>query len=98
MLSPDRKAVVSEHMLHDESLHCSTLVLKAGTFSQGSMHYSYFSAFGAEFGFKWGDRRLRLVQLFDKNAQLSSRSLIRKYHQGTEITETHHLSGQELTS
>jgi hypothetical protein len=70
-------------ILEYSSLNRSTLFFEDGAFSQGSLQFAPFSEFGAELGFITGDRRLRLVQLFDKNSQLSSLTLIREHRQGT---------------
>ncbi len=46
-----------------------------------------FSKFGAELGFINGDHRLRLVQLFDPDSQLSSLTLIREHRLNTAASE-----------
>lgn len=65
------------------SLNRATLFFENGAFSQGSMQWGPFSSFGAELGLISGDRRLRLVQLFEKN-ELKSISLIRERLEGTQ--------------
>ncbi len=65
-------------VLEYSSLNRSILFFEAGEFSQGSMQFGPFSEFGAEFGFIQGDRRLRLVQLFDRESNLSQITLIRE--------------------
>jgi hypothetical protein len=89
MLSADRTTVISERVLNYQALSRSVLVFKTGAFSQGSMQYGPFSEFGAELGFKWGDRRCRLVQLFDKDANLSTFTLIRECRKGTDTDDIH---------
>jgi Domain of unknown function (DUF3598) len=85
--SEDRQAVVQEKVLEYSSLNRSVLVFENGAFCQGSMQYGPFSEFGAELGFIQGDRRLRLVQLFNKESQLSSFTLIREHQVGTDAVD-----------
>lgn len=80
----DGRTQTQEHVLEYSSLSRSVLVFASGAFSQGSMQYGPFSAFGAEFGLKQGNRRLRLVQRYDAQAQLEQLTLIREHRQGTE--------------
>jgi hypothetical protein len=54
------------------------LFFEDGAFSQGSIQRSPVAEFGAELGFIQGDRRLRLVELFDQEGYLASFSLIRE--------------------
>jgi Domain of unknown function (DUF3598) len=49
-----------------------------GCFSQGSLQHAPHTQFGAEFALIEGDRRLRLVQLFDQGTELTSLTLIRE--------------------
>ncbi len=64
------------------SLNRATLFFENGAFSQGSMQWGPFSSFGAELGLISGQRRLRLVQLFEQN-QLKAITLIRERLKGT---------------
>lgn len=73
----------SSKVLEYSSLNRSTLFFADGAFSQGSLQFGPFSEFGAELGLIAGDRRLRLVQLFDPNSQLASLTLIREHRQQT---------------
>lgn len=59
------------------SLSRSILFFEDGTFCQGSMQWSPYSQFGAEFGMKEGDRRLRMVELYN-NSKLEKVVLIRE--------------------
>lgn len=70
--------VVQEKVLEYSSLNRSVLFFENGAFSQGSIQFGPFSEFGAELGFINGDRRLRLVQLFNTDSHLSSLTLIRE--------------------
>jgi Domain of unknown function (DUF3598) len=51
---------------------------------------------GAELGFIYENRRLRLVQLFDKNGQLNQITLIREHLAGTEPVENPPLQVNDL--
>ena len=88
--------IIHNKVLEYSSLSRSVLVFENGAFSQGSMQYAPFSEFGAEMGFIHGDRRLRLVQLFDKNSDFSSLTLIREHRQHTLPAERPHLSVEML--
>ncbi len=67
----------TEQVLQYSSLGRGILVFESGAFSQGSLQLGPFGEFGAELGLIWGDRRLRLVQLFH-DRQLSQFTLIRE--------------------
>ncbi|QYO63006.1 DUF3598 family protein [Leptolyngbya sp. 7M] len=81
-------AVIYDRVLEYSSLNRGVLVFENGAFSQGSIQYGPFSEFGAELGFIDGDRRLRIVQLFDKASQLAKITLIREHRQDTSIAES----------
>ncbi len=51
---------------------------ETGAFSQGPIQMAPFSQFGGELALVYGDRRLRLVQLFDLDGRLESLTLIRE--------------------
>ncbi|MCY7323240.1 MAG: DUF3598 family protein [Phormidesmis sp. CAN_BIN36] len=67
-----------------------------GAFSQGSMQFSPYSQFGAELALLDGDRRLRLVQLFNKESQLEQLTLIREQRVGTSAPEQPLLTVDDL--
>ena len=69
------------------TLSRATRFLETGAFSQGSIQWGPFSTFGAELGLIVGDRRLRLVQLFDDTSVLKSITLIRERLQGSKAPE-----------
>ncbi|MGM3305667.1 DUF3598 family protein [Anabaena sp. WFMT] len=71
-------------ILKYSSVARSTLFFENGAFSQGSIQLAPFTEFGAELGLIYENRRLRLVQLFDKNGQLDKITLIREYLGGTQ--------------
>lgn len=78
---------VSEKVLEYSSLGRNTLLFDNGAFSQGSIQFAPFSEFGAELGLINVDRRLRLVQLFDKQGKLTGLTLIREKLSGSETPE-----------
>ncbi|MEH2194290.1 MAG: DUF3598 family protein [Nostoc sp.] len=63
------------------------LFFENGSFSEGLIQLGPFSEFGAELAFVHENRRLRLVQLFDKNGHLNGLTLIREHLAGTPATE-----------
>ncbi|MBW4644443.1 MAG: DUF3598 family protein [Goleter apudmare HA4340-LM2] len=82
--------------LEYSSLGKSTLLFENGAFSQGSIQLAPFTEFGAELGLIHENRRLRLVQLFNKNGQLDKLTLIREHLAGTEFTENSQLKIDDL--
>ncbi|MFP4120699.1 DUF3598 family protein [Coleofasciculus sp.] len=91
---PDR--AVEETVLEYSSLARSVLFFETGAFSQGSMQWGPFSEFGAELGLIAGNRRLRLVQLYNKDAHLSQLTLIREKRAGTDTPERPPLTVDQL--
>ncbi len=87
---------VDEKVLEYSSLGRSTLFFENGAFSQGSIQLSPFSEFGAELGLIDSDRRLRLVQLFNKSGQLDRLTLIRERLANTTTPERPHLTVDDL--
>lgn len=87
---------VDEKVLEYSSLSRSVLFLENGAFSQGSIQWAPFSDFGAELGLIEGNRRLRLVQLYDKQSQLSRLTLIREKLAGTDAPERPALTLEQL--
>jgi len=64
------------------------LFFETGAFSEGSPYFSTGTLFGAEFGFKESDRRMRLIQQFDAaNSQLFKLTLVRERRVGTTAPE-----------
>ncbi|MBE9061229.1 DUF3598 family protein [cf. Phormidesmis sp. LEGE 11477] len=86
------------------TLNRATRFFETGAFSQGSIQWSPVSTFGAELGLIAGDRRLRLVQLFDKTSDqasaqastLKSLTLIREQLQGSSTPERPPLKVSDL--
>ncbi len=77
------------------ALSRATRFFETGAFSQGSVQWGPFSTFGAELGLIAGDRRLRLVQLFD-DSTLKSITLIREQLEGSQTSERPHLQVSDL--
>ncbi|MBN3869636.1 DUF3598 family protein [Nostoc sp. JL33] len=63
------------------------LFFENGSFSEGVIQLGPFSEFGAELALVHENRRLRLVQLFDKTGQLKELILIREHLAGTPVAE-----------
>ncbi|MGB3788634.1 MAG: DUF3598 family protein [Phormidesmis sp.] len=78
------------------TLSRATRFFETGAFSQGSIQWGPFSAFGAELGLIAGDRRLRLVQLFDDTSALKSITLIRERLKGSKTSERASLEISDL--
>ena len=68
-LACDRQLVIA-------SLGRSFMALPSGAFSQGSTQLGPFSEFGAELGLLMGDRRVRLVERFDREGRLEPLTLM----------------------
>lgn len=86
---------VNEKVLEYSSLGRGILFFDNGAFSQGSIQLAPFAEFGAELGLIWGDRRLRLVQLFN-NGHLDRLTLIREQLAGTTTPERPQLTVDDL--
>lgn len=88
---------VDEKVLEYSSLGRNILLFENGAFSLGSIQLAPFSEFGAELGLIHGDRRLRLVQLFDKQSQtLTSLTLIREKRPDSTTPERPPLQVEDL--
>ena len=72
------------------------IFFETGAFSKGPFQFAPFSQFGAEYGFVAGDRRLRFVQLYDQEGNLSSLTLIREFRQGSNAQERPNLTLEQL--
>lgn len=77
-------------------LNRSIFLFEDGHFAKGSLQFSPYAIFGAEYGFIRGDRRCRLVQLYDTQSQLESVTLIREFRQGGNGKENPPLSVKSL--
>ena len=83
-------------VLEYRNLSRATLFFADGAFSQGSTQWGPFSQFGAELGFIAGERRLRLVQLFNKSSELAQITLIREQLKGSNAPERPTLTLSDL--
>lgn len=86
----------SPTVLEYSNLNRSTLFFPNGAFSVGSMQFSPVAQFGAELGFIYQNRRLRIVPLFDKNSHLFNITLIREYLPNTVNQERPPLTIENL--
>jgi hypothetical protein len=87
---------VDERILEYSSLGRNILFLENGAFSLGSIQWGPFSEFGAELGLIEGKRRLRLVQMFNRDSQLERITLIREKLQGSNELECPFLTVEQL--
>ncbi len=83
-------------VLEYSSLGKGVLFFQNGAFSQGTIQLAPFSEFGAELSLIHENRRLRLVQMFDKNGELDKITLIREYLAETEVVEHPTLTVEDL--
>lgn len=79
-----------------QTLGKQAVFFATGAFSKGSLQFAPYGEFGAEYGFVAGDRRLRFVQLYDRQAQISSQVLIREFRRGSAASERPPLTVEQL--
>jgi Domain of unknown function (DUF3598) len=87
---------IVDHAQEYRSLGKQAVFFDTGAFSKGSLQVAPFAEFGAEYGFITGDRRSRLVQLFDKQGGFTSLTLIREIRSGTDATLRPDLTVEQL--
>ncbi|MBZ8181062.1 DUF3598 family protein [Oscillatoria salina] len=85
-----------EKVLDFSSLSRGALFFPNGAFSQGSLQWSPFAEFGAELGLINESRRMRLVQMFNKESKLEFISLVREKLAGTDTPERNPLTVEQL--
>ena len=78
------------------SLGRQIIFFDTGAFSKGSFFFGAMSEFAAEYGFVNGDRRLRFVQLYDKEANFDKLVLIREFRSNTDAYERPLLTVDQL--
>ncbi|WP_293343084.1 DUF3598 family protein [Microcoleus sp. CAWBG58] len=78
---------VSELVREYQSLGRDILFFENGNFCQGTIQLSPYSEPGAEFGFIYNYRRLRFVQLYNTDGNLSQLTLIREKQLDKNIPE-----------
>lgn len=85
-----------ETVLEYRSLGKGVLFCQDGAFSQGAIQWSPVSEFGAELGLIHGHERLRLAQVFPRQAQVGRLTLIREHLQGERPSLRSPLSVDQL--
>ncbi|MEZ2321627.1 MAG: DUF3598 family protein [Microcoleus sp.] len=80
---PEVRELVREY----QNLGRDILFFENGAFCQGTIQIAPFSECGAEFGFIYNYRRLRLVQLYDTKGNLSTLTLIREHQPDKNVPE-----------
>ena len=87
---------VSELVREYQALGRDILFFENGAFSQGTIQLAPFSECGAEFGFIYNYRRLRFVQLYNTDGNLSTLTLIREKQLDKNVPERPHLTVEDL--
>lgn len=83
-------------VLEYRTLNRSTTFFENGAFSQGALQFAPYTEFGAEMGLIYGDRRLRVVLLYDKASQLDRVTFIREHLPNSTTSERPALSLNDL--
>lgn len=78
------------------SLGRQVVFFASGSFAKGTLQVAPGTAGGGEFGFVHGDRRHRLVQLYDPEGRFSGLVLIREFRDGHEALERPPLEPAQL--
>jgi hypothetical protein len=89
-------APTSDYQQEYRSLGRQVVFFETGAFSKGSMQVAPDNVFGVETGFVAGDRRHRLVQLYDAGGQADNLVLIREFRQGSTAVEQPPLTMDQL--
>ncbi|MBD2136364.1 DUF3598 family protein [Anabaena sp. FACHB-1237] len=87
---------IQDYQQEYHSLDRHNIFFNTGAFSKGTLQLAPFTEFGAEYGFVDEDRRSRLVQLYDKQGNFSSLTLIREFRYGTDAYERPPLTVKSL--
>jgi hypothetical protein len=87
---------VDELVREYQSLGRDILFFENGAFCQGSIQLAPYSECGAEFGFIYNYRRLRFVQLYNTNGNLSNLTLIREQMPQKNVPERPPLTVNDL--
>lgn len=87
---------LSDYSQEYRTVGSQNIFFETGAFSKGSLQLAPFSEFGAEYGFVAENRRLRFVQLYDLQGNLSSLTLIREFLSGTDACERPPLTVEQL--
>ncbi|MFO7628681.1 MAG: DUF3598 family protein [Prochlorococcaceae cyanobacterium] len=78
------------------SLGRQVVFFETGSFCKGSLQLAPGTVFGGEFGFVHGDRRHRLVLLYDEAGSAEKLVLIREFRAASEAEECPPLSADQL--
>lgn len=78
------------------SLGRHTIFAENGCFSKGVMWFTSMMDFIAEFGLIDGDRRLRMVQVYDDQHKFQKLVFIREFREGTDAKERPLLTADQL--
>jgi len=92
----DSEPPISDYEQEYRSVGRQNVFFETGAFSKGSLQFSPFSEFGAEYGFVSENRRLRFVQLYDHQGDLTRLTLIREFRSGTDAPERPPLTVEQL--
>lgn len=87
---------LSDYSQEYRTVGSQNIFFETGAFSKGSLQLAPFSEFGAEYGFVAENRRLRFVQLYDRQGNLSSLTLIREFRSATDACERPPLTVEQL--
>jgi len=87
---------VSELVREYQTLGRDILFFENGAFCQGTIQLAPFSESGAEFGFIYNYRRLRFVQLYNTDGNLSKLTLIREKQLDKNVSERPPLTVEAL--
>lgn len=90
------ESTVNELVREYQYLGRDILFFENGAFSQGSIQLAPYSEFGAELSFIYGNQRLRLVQLCDRDGNLANLTLIREKLTGKDVPEQPRLKVDDL--
>lgn len=78
------------------NLNRSIFLFAEGHFAKGSLQFSPYSIFGAEYGFLVGDRRCRMVKIYDTSSNLQEVTLIREFRENSNAQERPKLTLEQL--
>ena len=87
---------ISDYSQEYRSVGRQMIFFETGAFSKGSLQLAPFAEFGAEYGFVDQNRRLRFIQLYDRQGNLSSLILIREFRSDTDARERPPLTVEQL--
>ncbi|MFM2061584.1 MAG: hypothetical protein RLZZ507_1254 [Cyanobacteriota bacterium] len=94
--SGDDSLPIQDYQQEYRTLAKENIFFSTGAFSKGTLQLAPFTEFGAEYGFVDNDRRSRLVQLYDKQGNFISLTLIREFRSSTDAYERPQLTVEQL--